>query len=417
MPDPVAVFVSHSHADETFTQRLVTDLRVAGADVWVAESEITYDDFIKKINEGLTGRQWFVLIMTPDALASHWVEAEVNAAINLVQQGVMRGIVPVEAKACDSRTIPPLLARYHRYDATVDYAGALAGLLRALGLTSLTGRTLPPEPITFPATNEQTVSEAAHDSEKTPVIASAPPTPLPQLTSAVQPSSSPTDIPAPSDAPTPTVVSEMPLLAGSESQSSDSPTLPPQPPASQPHTPRSTDEKASASARPILTTLMRPPVAAILILIVLVGATLVTIGKITSSPTSPTSATSTPSTPSTQDLSGNWTVNSNETVPDKINYSYQLTLQQNGNQLSGVAYSNFADLSNATFTGTISGNDITLDSSVENTPSQGEPTRYRFHYVGTLSDQGHIAGSWTETLTNVATGFTLSESGYFDASK
>jgi hypothetical protein len=41
---------------------------------------ITSDDFIKKINEGLAGRQWLVLVMTPDALHSPWVQSEVNAA-------------------------------------------------------------------------------------------------------------------------------------------------------------------------------------------------------------------------------------------------------------------------------------------------------------------------------------------------
>ena len=36
------VFVSHSHHDDTFTTRLVADLRAAGADVWVDADKIPY---------------------------------------------------------------------------------------------------------------------------------------------------------------------------------------------------------------------------------------------------------------------------------------------------------------------------------------------------------------------------------------
>lgn len=34
------IFVSHSHRDDAFTERLVRDLRAAGADVWVDLSDI-----------------------------------------------------------------------------------------------------------------------------------------------------------------------------------------------------------------------------------------------------------------------------------------------------------------------------------------------------------------------------------------
>jgi hypothetical protein len=54
----------------SFLINFTADLEAAGADVWVDDARITSDDFIKKINEGLAGRQWLVLVMTPDALRS-----------------------------------------------------------------------------------------------------------------------------------------------------------------------------------------------------------------------------------------------------------------------------------------------------------------------------------------------------------
>src|SRR6476620_6121288 len=123
MAEKIGVFISHHHSEEEdrFTSRLVTDLEIAGADVWVDDVRITSDDFIQKINEGLVGRQWLVLVMTPDALRSPWVQTEVNAALNQVRKGRMFGVIPMMAEPCDDADIPPLLDALHRYDATRNY--------------------------------------------------------------------------------------------------------------------------------------------------------------------------------------------------------------------------------------------------------------------------------------------------------
>jgi formylglycine-generating enzyme required for sulfatase activity len=138
MADQVRVFVSHHHSpdEDAFTARLVADLETAGADVWVDDERITSDDFIKKINEGMAGRQWLILVMTPDSLRSQWVQAEVNAALHQVRGGRMLGVIPIVAKLCDEGDIPALWATLHRYDATHAYEGARDGLLRALGLST-----------------------------------------------------------------------------------------------------------------------------------------------------------------------------------------------------------------------------------------------------------------------------------------
>jgi hypothetical protein len=43
MADKVGVFISHHHSEEEdrFTDRLVSDLEFAGADVWVDDARIT----------------------------------------------------------------------------------------------------------------------------------------------------------------------------------------------------------------------------------------------------------------------------------------------------------------------------------------------------------------------------------------
>jgi hypothetical protein len=140
------VFVSHSHKDDKFTQRLVSDLKAAGADVWVDVVGIDSGDFLKRINDALASREWLVLVLTPDALRSQWVQTEVHAAMNLVVRGRMRQVVPILAKPCNPKEIPPTWDVLHRYDATHDYEAALAGLLRAFGLVSPNRPSAPQSP-------------------------------------------------------------------------------------------------------------------------------------------------------------------------------------------------------------------------------------------------------------------------------
>ena len=137
MAEKIGVFVSHHHSakEDTATARLVADLEAAGADVWVDYQGIASGSFVQKINEGLSGRQWLVLVMITAALRSNWVQAEVNAAIHQVNVGRMRGVIPLMMTRCDEAQIPPLWAQLHRYDATKGYEAARDGLLHAMGLS------------------------------------------------------------------------------------------------------------------------------------------------------------------------------------------------------------------------------------------------------------------------------------------
>jgi formylglycine-generating enzyme required for sulfatase activity len=132
----VRMFVSHHHSPEenAFTARLVADLEAAGAGVWVNAKSRTSGAFIRKINEGLAGQQWFVLLMTPAALRLQRVRREVGAALRQVKGGRMLGVIPFVVAPCDEATVPPVWATLHRCDATSDYPGARDRLLRALGL-------------------------------------------------------------------------------------------------------------------------------------------------------------------------------------------------------------------------------------------------------------------------------------------
>jgi len=149
------VFVSHSNLDNAFTERLVNDLKSAGADVWVDYEQIASGNFARSINEGLGLCDWVILIQTPNALSSSWVAEEVNAAVNLKHKKRIQDVIPVIAEECPPGSVPPIWDVMQAYDATKDYARALAGITRAIGLRPEQARAAPKfqehsEPVTAP---------------------------------------------------------------------------------------------------------------------------------------------------------------------------------------------------------------------------------------------------------------------------
>jgi hypothetical protein len=105
---------------------------------------------VQKISEGLAGRQWVVLVMTPAAVRSPWVQREVNAAMNEHTARRMLGILPVVMQPCNESDIPILWRPIYRYDATKSYEVARDGLFAALGLSQ------PAKPVTLPPESDAT---------------------------------------------------------------------------------------------------------------------------------------------------------------------------------------------------------------------------------------------------------------------
>lgn len=130
------VFVSHSHMDDVFAERLVKDLRAAGADAWLDKEDMGAGNFQQRISEALERCEWFVLILTRDALASPWVRQEVDAANRLKHQKRIRDLIFVKAGPIDQEELPAMWGIYHIFDATTEYTHALARMLAAIGISA-----------------------------------------------------------------------------------------------------------------------------------------------------------------------------------------------------------------------------------------------------------------------------------------
>jgi formylglycine-generating enzyme required for sulfatase activity len=133
-PTQPRVFVSHSHEDDPFTQRLVADLRAAGALVWVDVADIHHGDFLQRINEALEHSEWLVLVLTPAAVASQSVRMEMDAARKRPKRRRLHGVLAVLAAPLPAGTLPPQWDGLPLFHATRDYRGGVVGVFHAIGL-------------------------------------------------------------------------------------------------------------------------------------------------------------------------------------------------------------------------------------------------------------------------------------------
>ena len=69
------IFVSHSSDDTAFAMSLVADLCAAGAHAWLDTNDLGAGNFQERISTALAECEWFVLVLTRNALASRWVTA------------------------------------------------------------------------------------------------------------------------------------------------------------------------------------------------------------------------------------------------------------------------------------------------------------------------------------------------------
>jgi hypothetical protein len=123
------IFISYSRKDITFVRRLAGDLEAAGYDVWWDVSDLRGgDDWVRVIPEAIRTSDHFLVVLSPNSVASEWVEKEYTQALRL-----RRRIVPL---MLDQTTVPFALNTINYIDFTTgDYAASLNRLLSTLGYT------------------------------------------------------------------------------------------------------------------------------------------------------------------------------------------------------------------------------------------------------------------------------------------
>jgi hypothetical protein len=149
-------FISYAREDSEFALKLATDLRAAGADIWLDRFDITVGDpWPQAIDKALDECGQFLVILTRASTGSQNVMAELNSAVD---EG--KRILPVLREEC---RIPFRIRAVHYANFTGDYESGLAELLPAIGV-----RQTPPRPPVLPpvdvAKHEQAASDATSPS-------------------------------------------------------------------------------------------------------------------------------------------------------------------------------------------------------------------------------------------------------------
>lgn len=95
------VFLSHSHVDNGFVERLATDLESHGIKVWYDGWDLDIGhDLTVKIQKGISESDYLALILSPAAVESVWVQREWTAAFHreLIERRIV--ILPILYRDC-----------------------------------------------------------------------------------------------------------------------------------------------------------------------------------------------------------------------------------------------------------------------------------------------------------------------------
>ncbi len=130
MAENYQVFLSYSSKDKDFVHKLAEDLKSYGTTVWWDKWEMKVGDSLNhKIQDGLEDSAYLAVVLTPDSVASPWVERELNAVLVRELEHRNVSVLPLLVRDC---TLPPFLKDKVYADFRTSYREGLQTLLERL---------------------------------------------------------------------------------------------------------------------------------------------------------------------------------------------------------------------------------------------------------------------------------------------
>ena len=163
------IFISHAHQDKEMAYQLADDLQAASWSTWLAWDHIRPGEkWVEMIGRGLESSGLFLLLISPAAADSYWVNYETNLAIQLESERKMV-LIPLLLMPTDPI---PIVWRGHQYiPLQAGYQQAFEVLLDRLGHEPVVPKARPapskmkpppdkPTPVTLSASKPKTPTSA-----------------------------------------------------------------------------------------------------------------------------------------------------------------------------------------------------------------------------------------------------------------
>jgi len=124
------IFISYSHADTPFVERMAEDLKHAGVeavyDRWLLN---VGDSIFEKLSAAVSDADGLIVVLSPASVASQWVSAELGLAMATVLKNRNASVYPVIIADCQP---PPSLADRKLADFRKSYYNGIRELLQAI---------------------------------------------------------------------------------------------------------------------------------------------------------------------------------------------------------------------------------------------------------------------------------------------
>lgn len=129
---PTEIFLSHATQDRAIAQRLAHTLARHGIPVFFSPQNILgAQQWQNEILGALQRCDWFVVLLSPDAINSMWVKREV--AFALQDPRYEDHIIPLHYRACDLKSLQ-WLTLFQMIQFTGEFAEGCRNLLRVWGV-------------------------------------------------------------------------------------------------------------------------------------------------------------------------------------------------------------------------------------------------------------------------------------------
>lgn len=123
------IFLSHASQDQAKARQLREVLVGHGVSVWFSPHHIRgAQQWHDEIGTALARCTWFLVLLTPHAVKSMWVQRELKYA--LMERRYEGRIVPLLFRKCNYRALSWTLPQFQMIDFTKDYERACEALLR-----------------------------------------------------------------------------------------------------------------------------------------------------------------------------------------------------------------------------------------------------------------------------------------------